>query len=642
MGQHADHAGRTAVAQNVQGIMQFLQQHPPFDQMEQSHLLALVEHASLGFHAAGSVIACPADGVAKRWFLIRQGLVEGVRETRDVSPGTDGFQLGPGDGFPVAALLGERPTRTTYRAVVDTFCLQLDMEIYLRLLDMSEPFRAFAMQGASSLFGHLHQQVQMQASAHLGAQYSLDTPLSVLMAREPVACAPDTSLHEAVQLMHERQVGSIALVDASQHPVGIFTLRDLRRVVASAELPLSRPMDQFMTPDPICLPPVATAFDAALLMTRHHIAHICVAEAGRLVGVISERDLFALQRVDLVHLARAISQADSVETLVELRPQMTRLVNGMLAHGADSEQVTRVVTQLNDHTTTRVIELMLAMHGDPGIAFSWLVFGSEGRGEQTLLTDQDNGMLFEADGAAAAEAARARLLPLANAINQALDRCGLTLCKGNIMAGNPDLCLSQQEWLQRFARIIRTPEPENVLKATIFFDLKRLWGADNGFNQLVDALLNMVADSPAFQWTMAQTALRHRPPTGMMRAFLGQTLGFGETVLNLKTEGLTPFVDSARILALAQGIREASTLARLRLLAERGVIERRNAEAYVKAYSYLQLLRMRQHQQQALAGEPLDNRLDPARLDVLDRRILRESLRQARHIQALLAFRYRQ
>lgn len=641
MGQHADHAGRTAVAQNVQGIMQFLQQHPPFDQMEQSHLLALVEHASLGFHAAGSVIACPADGVAKRWFLIRQGMVEGMRSEAVPEPGTDGFRLGAGDGFPVAALLGERPTRTTYRAVADTFCLQLELDAYLRLLDLSEPFRAFAMQGASSLFGHLHQQVQMQASAHLGAQYSLDSRLSDLMAREPVTCAPETPLREAVQRMHERQVGSIAVTDSMQRPVGIFTLRDLRRVVAGADLSLAEPIAQVMTPDPVCLPPLATAFDAALLMTRRHIAHVCVTDAARLVGVISERDLFALQRVDLVHLARAISQADSVETLVELRPQLTRLVNGMLAHGADSVQVARVVTQLNDHLTTRVIELTLDAQGDPGVAFCWVVFGSEGRGEQTLLTDQDNGILFEADSPEHAEAARARLLPLARAINQALDRCGLTLCKGNIMAGNPELCLSAQEWHQRFARIILDPEPENVLKATIFFDLRRLWGPDNGFDQLVRDLLSMVADSPRFQRMMAQTALSHRPQNSAMRAFLGQALGVGQALLDIKTEALTPFVDGARILALAQGIGEASTLERFRLLTERGVIERSDAEAYAKAYGYLQLLRMRQHQRQAQAGTPLSNRLDPASLDALDRRILRESLRQARHVQELLTFRYR-
>lgn len=633
-------AGQVAVSQNVLGIAQFLLQYPPFDQMEPAHLLRLVEGCRLRFYAAGQVIAQAADGQAKHWYLIRQGAVQGHREGSTEYAAQETFTLLPGDAFPIAALLGERATRTIYSAAHDTFCLQLDAAEFFQILRLSEPLRAFSLSGVSSLLEQLHNQVQAQAIAALGADYSLNMRLQDLLARAPVTCAPDTPLSHAVRLMHEKQVGSIA-VTTGQHLAGIFTLRDLRREIASESVVLKQPISLSMTPDPFVLPTSATAFDAAMLMTQHRIGHVCVVDEGMLKGVVSERDLFALQRVDLVHLARAVRHADSVGTLQGLRQDITRMVSGMMAHGADSAQVTRVITQLNDHSTHRVIELMLQQHGDPGFAFSWLAFGSEGRGEQTLLTDQDNGILFLADSPEQAAERRLALLPLAQAINQALDRCGLTLCKGNIMAGNPALCLSADEWHSRFSGIIRQPEPENVLQASIFFDIRRLWGDDNGYAALLQNMLTMVADHPQFQRLMAQAALSHRPPSTGMRDILSGVLGVGFDGLDLKTEGLTLFVDGARLLALAHGISEASTLERFRLLADKGVISAQDAQAYDEAYRYLQLLRMQQHQKQAGAGLALSNQLAPASLGALDKRILREALRQARDLQQLLRFKYR-
>src|SRR5690606_11918270 len=171
-------------------------------------------------------------------------------------------------------------------------------------------------------------------------------------------------LHKAVQLMHEQQIGSLVITDEMQRPQGIFTLRDLRRVIANANADLRQPISELMTLNPFHLPPQASAFDAALAMTERHIAHVCLVQDGRLVGVISERDLFSLQRVDLVHLARAVRHAGRIETLVALRSDIRLLVERMLAHGASSTQITQLITLLNDHTLCRVIELALEETGD--------------------------------------------------------------------------------------------------------------------------------------------------------------------------------------------------------------------------------------------------------------------------------------
>ncbi|MFT0516469.1 MULTISPECIES: putative nucleotidyltransferase substrate binding domain-containing protein [Pseudomonas] len=634
-------AGRTAVLQNIQGTLQFLQRFPPFNQMEHSHLGFLVEQCQLRFYASGESILKPADGPVEHFYIVKQGRVVGERQHL-VKPGVETtFEITSGECFPLAALLGERATRTEHLAGEDTFCLQLNKSAFIRLFSMSDVFRDFALRGVSSLLEQVNQQVRQRAVETLGTQYSLNTPLGELAMRHPVVCTPDTPLRDAVRLMHEQQVGSIVVVDPQRYPVGIFTLRDLRQVVAEADADLGAPIDRHMTAKPFYLSPQASAFDAAMAMTERHIAHVCLVDNQRLCGVVSERDLFSLQRVDLVHLARTIRHAPRLETLVSLRGEIGQLVERMLAHGASSTQITQIITLLNDHTVCRVIELALAERGDPGVPFSWLCFGSEGRREQTLHTDQDNGILFEAADATEAQAIRSRLLPLAQYINQCLAQCGFTLCKGNVMAGNPELCLSRAEWARRFAGFVREASPENLLASSIYFDLRVVWGNEQGGEQLRQQLLEQVADNRIFQRMMADNALRQRPPVGRLREFVLTRQGNDKAAtLDLKVQGLTPFVDGARLLALANGIGACNTLERLRQLVEQGVIEALDGAAYEEAYHFIQQTRMQQHQRQTRDNLPYSNRLDPDSLNHLDRRILRESLRQAQRLQSSLALRY--
>ncbi|SDP47622.1 putative nucleotidyltransferase substrate binding domain-containing protein [Ectopseudomonas guguanensis] len=632
-------AGKTAVLQNIHGTMEFLQKFPPFNQMDTAHLAFLVEHCQLRFYAEGDSIIKPSDGPVEHFYIVKQGRVHGERP-HSARRGTETtFEITAGECFPLAALIGERATRTEHLAAEDTFCLLLAKHAFIKLFAVSNPLRDFALRGVSSLLDQVNQQVQLRAVETLGAQYSLDTRLGELAMRQPIGCAPDTPLRDAVRLMHEQHVGSIVVLDPADKPLGIFTLRDLRRVVADG-VDLAQQISNLMTPNPFHLAPDASAFDAAIAMTERHIAHVCLVEHEKLCGVISERDLFSLQRVDLVHLARTIRHAGKVETLAGLRSDIRLLVDRMLAHGASSTQITHIVTLLNDHTVCRVIELTLEDMGDPGIPFTWLCFGSEGRREQTLHTDQDNGILFEASDAAEAAAIRERLLPIAREINQRLAQCGFTLCKGNIMAGNPELCLSRQEWSRRFAGFVLEATPENLLGSSIYFDLRTIWGPDEGCEQLREELLRRVASNSLFQKMLAENALRQRPPVGRFRDFVVARSGADKDTLDLKVQGLTPFVDGARLLALANGIGAVGTLERLRALIAKGVIDALDGAAYEEAYHFIQQTRMQQHQLQARDELPYSNRVDPDHLNHLDRRILRESFRQAQRLQSSLAMRY--
>jgi CBS domain-containing protein len=271
----------------------------------------------------------------------------------------------------------------------------------------------------------------------------------------------------------------------------------------------------------------------------------------------------------------------------------------------------------------------------------WMALGSEGRFEQTLNTDQDNAIIFVAPQGMTVEQAREKLLPVAKRINETLALCGFPLCKGGIMASNPKWCLSLEEWKQAFSAWIDGGSPEALLRSSIFFDFRALYGAEHLAEELRQWLSQYARKNSRFLHQMAANALRNRPPLGLVRDFVLND----ENRLDLKLNGLAPFVDAARIFSLAAGVPQTATLQRLRLSAPALHIPSAEVEAWINALLFIQMLRLRHHyevsdNQTGAQVQPLDNLIDPGKLNELDRRILKEAFRQARKAQAKLALDY--
>jgi CBS domain-containing protein len=342
-------------------------------------------------------------------------------------------------------------------------------------------------------------------------------------------------------------------------------------------------------------------------------------------------------------IGRAIEAAPSVADLAPAIEGIHQFAINLLTQGVGSDRITRFISALNDAVTRRIIEIDCQLHDLSGIAWTWLAFGSEGREEQTLSTDQDNGIVFQCEAGAEAEAAepsaKARLLAFAQAVNADLDRCGYPLCEGNIMAGNPEWCLTLREWKLRFAGWIYKPEPLALLNASIFFDFRIIYGKALLADELHRYLFSISQSNTAFQRMLAANALYVAPPLGIFRDFVTQSEQGGAPFIDLKKRGARLFVDAARVLALAHGIESANTGQRLRRAA---VIDNKadGNEAMVEAFNFIQLLRLRQQYLKTGQSREGGNRLPPAQLDQADRRRLKEAFRQARRLQQRLDLRY--
>ena len=339
------------------------------------------------------------------------------------------------------------------------------------------------------------------------------------------------------------------------------------------------------------------------------------------------------QQLDIAAELQSLAHLDAAPALAK---RLRDYLLGAAGNGLDGLVATRLISVFNDRLTVRVIELTAARHRLPPVAWCWLALGSEGRHEQTFVTDQDNGLIFNAVSEQEAAALRQIFLPFAQDVNQRLADCGFALCIGQIMAGNPAWCLSLEEWREKFIDWVRRPEPVALLNASIFFDLRPLYGDLALGERLRTLLLSMTAATPSFQHLMAANALQVDVPL----SFRGDiVVGEGDSV-DLKKYGSRIFVDAARIFALASGTRAVNTAERLRQAGPSIGLPAAEIAALGAAFSQILRLRLRQQIDAALRGETGGYGLKPAALHDIDRAILREALKQAKRLQQRLKLNY--
>lgn len=626
----------------VAGIaIDFLRRHAPYNRMTPEALAFIGERAELAFYAKDSEIIGPDAGTVTHFFILESGKVQ-ARQAGEVAVTEYSLlTLGPGESFPIGAVTAQRVSTNTYTALEDSFCYRLPAADFMALLTLSPEFNLFCTQYIASLLNQSREQLQLQFAQRASEQQTLNSPLVGIGSRKPVAVSPETSLRTALETMSQARVGSLVVVDEGRRPVGIFTQADLLDRVVLADMPHTVPISGVMSVQPVTLDEHATAYDAMLAMATHGVRHVMVVDAeGQLTGVVSERDLFALQRIGLRQIRQSIESAPGIEALKQAAADVRQLAFNMLAQGVGSEQLTQFISALNDALTRRIVQLNLVNHDFEGIDWCWLSFGSEGRDEQTFSTDQDNGIVYGCDDFHDREELKLRFLAFAREVNEDLDRCGFPLCKGNIMASNPQWCLTLDEWKEQFADWIRQPEPEALLNATIFFDFRPLFGKAELATRLRRHLLEHAPSNPMFLRAMAHNALGVEPPLGKLRDFLTDLDPANPGKIDLKKYGSRLFVDVARIYALATGVHNTNTVQRLRLAGQRLSMRAEEINAMIEALDFIQLLRLRHQYLEGEPGTQGDNLVAPDQLNELDRRILKESFRQARKLQLRLKLDY--
>ena len=609
----------------------FLRRHAPFDTLADDVLDWAIARLALIYFPKDATILAPASGAVAELHVIQRGRVGSRADDPRAEPDPT---LGPGELFPVGALSAGGSTTKIFHAAQDTFCYVLPRADFLELRRRSPEFERFCTQAITETLRSSLAQLAAHYGQRAAEQQTLTRPLAELVRRAPVTCLASAPVRDALVAMNDAKVRTVVVVDEERRAVGLFTLVDLLRRVTLPERALTTPLAEVMSTPVVALEAGATAHEAMHEMVERGIRQVIVVDAGRVAGVVNERDLFALQRVSMRQVIEVLRGAESLEDLARSAEDIRGLARNLLAQGVGAEPLTRTIASLNDGLARRIIELLSLRHDIASLDWCWLALGSEGRSEQTFATDQDNAILFAPGADATLADARARLMAFAADVNDALARLGFPLCSGGVMAREPDMCLAIDEWKAKFLEWISAPTPEALLRANILFDFRALFGDTTLADGLRGWLLGYTAGSPVFLRLLTQNALQATPPLGLIRAFATDDEPPHRGTLDLKARGTRIFVDAGRVFALGLGLADTGTSARLRAAGEKLGVESRHVEATVDAFHFLQLLRLRL--QDTTPSAAAANRLDPDLLNEVDQRMLKEAFRQARKLQQRL------
>ncbi|MDR2676138.1 MAG: DUF294 nucleotidyltransferase-like domain-containing protein [Opitutaceae bacterium] len=607
---------------------------PPFSMLPETVTAGLAEHASIWVVPMGDFIWKQGAHPGGEVMFLAQGRVEYTWENDGRTERVDVRDVG--DVLGLSALVRGEPFRVTAQAVEDCMLYGLPWPLFKDELDRHDEARNYVRR---HLFWAVRVGSQIEYSeptesrvagraknilqAHLdGAQLVQPRPLERLLT-----CQPGDTIAEAAALMSAKRVPSILVVDAARRPLGIVSGNSLVKNVIVDAMPKDTPVSRIMA-SPVCtISPRTSAMAASLLMLRERIGQVCVTEDGTpgtpALDVCTHKDLLAQSSHHPTGLLYEIRVAKSPARFRELCDETEQIVREYLGAGASAIYVGQICAELYDELTARLIDLSideLAAEGAAlprATAWAWMSVGSDGRREQLLRTDMDNGLVFAPSGTPAGdEAARQVFLKLAAKVIDKLVAAGFARCQGGVMALNPRWCRTTAEWTAEIESFDAGIDGAALLRATVLYDLRFVAGERALCDLLRERIYATASANQPLQHRLAGLIVDNTPPLNFIGRFVIEKLGGGGGEFDLKNRGMAPLRDAARLFSLRHKLsRRYSTGGRWDEL--RRAVPRCGELAALARDAYDQLLRLRTLN--GLRRGDSGRHLDPESLTKLER-----------------------
>ncbi|WP_300016488.1 DUF294 nucleotidyltransferase-like domain-containing protein [uncultured Roseobacter sp.] len=579
---------------------QFLASVHPYDSLSDADLDTLAKVCDAKDYAPGETVFAVGDA-ATSLYIIAAGEVEVTDET-DVQISI----LGPRNSFGERALLRGEDASRTATPTDDTTLIVMPSDTLFALIDAHTPVAKF---------------FDRRRPARTDQTDLTTLPVGQLMTRDPMTCAPETPIRTAAGQMHAKRISSICVSDSAGFR-GIVTLRDMNgRVIAEGHDPTA-PVSSIMTEDPMTLDPKALVTDVLHLMVERGIGHVPIIEGADLVGIVTQTDLTRAQAMSSADLVGRVAKASDATEMARATAKIPELLVQLVEAGNRHEVVTRLITDIADTATRRLLALAEAELGPPPVPYLWLACGSQGRQEQTGVSDQDNCLILSDE---MMEAHQPYFAALAKYVSDGLDTCGYFYCPGDMMATNPRWCQPLQVWKDYFRGWIATPNPEAQMLASVMFDLRPIGGDHSLFSDLQEATLAAASKNSIFTAHMIANSLKHQPPLGLLRGLATIRSGEHRNQLDLKHNGVVPIVDLGRVYTLQGHLSPVNTRARLEAAQRAGVLSASGGADLLHAYDLIATTRLDHQAAQIKAGNKPNNYLDPATLSDFERSHLRDA-----------------
>ena len=585
----------------------------PFDCLDADEQRLVRDHVDIAYVRADETIL-ETGAEALHLFVIIKGHVSQF----------DGDELvatfGPNDCFDGRSLVAGRAS-SRFVAAEEVIAYQLAKVAVNELISRNASFSALLFSDLSNKLGALaqrHSQREMQALTTSRVDAAFLRPAHIVDGSDDIVTV--------TAVMNAQHTSSVLVRDGQR--LGMFTNTGLQRAILDGRPLAALPVRELATFKLVTIAPDAHLFDALALMIQHQVHRLVVAEGGHISGLLEQLDLLSFLSNHSYVIAVQIAQANDLDALQAAAQRITRFVSLLYRGGTKVGQIGKLVQALNAKLFERTWQLVApaALQADSCL----FVMGSEGRGEQLLKTDQDNGLILR-EGTLVGEP---QVAEACQRFTQALRNFGYPDCPGGIMVSNPAWRRDTREFSAEVRRWLLRPEPEGLMALAIFIDAHAVAG---------DAALLAGVRAEVDQLVAADDALLGRFAAAIdsfpdaSAGWWNRLLLIGEKdTLDLKKAGIFPIVHGVRSLALREHLPATATVARLDALVAAHRLPADLATDLGDSLHFLMSLKLKAGLAELDTERPVTGGVPTAKLSSLERDLLKDAFAVVKRFKALV------
>lgn len=411
--------------------------------------------------------------------------------------------------------------------------------------------------------------------------------------KETISCKATLSVSQALELMIRYNTSLLLLRTNEGIPLGVVTDKDVRLRIIENHNNQDKMICDFMSSPIIGLQDTATLTDAMIIMDNKNIHHLIIRNnSNEVTGYISSDEL--LQKLLSISYL-LISSIEKSNTLVELKNIYNRqkyFVTSLINSGGNSEYIIGTIASVADNISRKLAELIFLELGEAPVAFAFVSLGSEGRGEQTLISDQDNALIYDDSSSDRINEASIYFARFAERMNYMLDAVGYPYCSGGVMANNPKWNQPLSKWKNYFEDWITNPEPENLLDVAVFFDMKLTFGDKELLTELQKYIYQVLNENIGFFGFLARVCSKFKTQLSIFGRIQTESTEEHSKIINIKNP-IRVIVHLVRLYSMKYKVLETNTTKRIKSLYELNAFSESLSKELLFSYDFLTQLQLK-------------------------------------------------
>ncbi|PID47264.1 MAG: cyclic nucleotide-binding protein [Proteobacteria bacterium] len=600
----------------------FIKSIYPFNHLDEGQLDEFAKNMDIVYFKEDQIIQKKGQEPEFLYFILK-GLVEEANEN-ELS-----FVYSKGEIFSHISLI-ENYSKYTFRAKQECICYTLPKKIFLNILHVNEKLESYFFQSIAEKLNNSSIQEKNKTLADMMLSKVKDAKIHKVVITDS-----NISIFEAAKIIKDEKIPTLLIRD-EDGKLHIVTDSDFRQKVILNRMDFDEKIITIASEGLVYIYEDNFLFDAQFKMSKYGLKRLVVKDKNeKITGIIDQISLTSFFSTNTFTISNQIQNAKSVDDLKEVSKEFLQIIKSLYVKGVKIEFITKLINQLNQKMLDKLYRLTA-----PDELFEnscLIVMGSEGRAEQVVKTDQDNGIILDDNF----EMDEKKLRDFANQFSQTLQDFGFPKCDGNIMISNPFWCKKQKEYKKDLYDYINNPNPQNFINIAIFYDALHISGEKNLLKNLTAYMYDMLDNSDIFYSHFAKIITNFDVPLGFFDGFVYSSKDEHKNELNIKKGGIFIIVHGVRSLAIEHKITSTNTIKRIKKLGELGILEDDFTKDLIMAFNFLLNLKLTFQLEKISKKEPIDNYINPQHLSSMQKDLLKDAFKIVNEFKKFLSYHFR-